>query len=134
MITFAMSAFNLLFLPLLLINSFIKSSQQRALRQWRLGDCCTGTDARTYMYLGCFKDSNTALDISGPQFTLQGDLTVEKCTTQCQSNGYPYAGLQMGSTCFCGNSYGSLGATISKYCCRYPYAHSAKRRYHIDTG
>jgi len=66
------------------------------------------------MYLGCFKDSETSRDISGPHVTI-ADLSVEKCATQCQSSGYPYAGLQMASVCFCGNSYGSLGLSISKY-------------------
>jgi len=66
------------------------------------------------MYLGCFKDSDTGRDISGPQVTLP-QLTVEKCATQCHTSGYPYAGLQMGTMCFCGESYGSLGLSISKY-------------------
>ena len=69
------------------------------------------------MYLGCFSDSETSRDVTGPQVTLP-ELTVEKCTTQCQSGGYPYAALQMGIMCFCGSSYGSLGPSIRKltYC------------------
>jgi len=66
------------------------------------------------MYLGCFKDSETSRDLSGSQVELP-QLTVEKCTTQCRSTGYPYAALQMGRMCFCDHSYGSLGLSISKW-------------------
>jgi len=76
-------------------------------------DCCTGADAGRYMYLGCFTDSLVSRDVSGPSVTLP-ELTVEKCTTQCHSSGYPYAALQAGNMCFCGGSYGSLGLSISK--------------------
>ena len=66
------------------------------------------------MYLGCYKDSETSRDVNGALVTLT-PMTVEKCATQCQSSGYPYAAMQLGDMCFCGNSYGSLGLTVGKY-------------------
>jgi len=68
-------------------------------------------DAGQYMYLGCFEDSATTPDVSGPRVTLP-ELTVDKCATQCRSSGYPYAALQMGTMCSCGNEYGTLGPSI----------------------
>ena len=81
--------------------------------------CCSGTDAGEYVYLGCFEDSATTRDVTGPQATLAA-VTVDKCATQCRSSGYPYAALQMGTMCFCGSSYGSLGPSIRKSA--YAYA------------
>ena len=63
------------------------------------------------MYLGCYKDSEESRDIGVTQVTLP-DPSVENCAIQCQTSGYPYAGLQMASMCFCGDSYGSLGLSV----------------------
>lgn len=43
------------------------------------------------------------------QFAPGGD-SVERCNSLCAPLGYKYFGLQAGHACFCGNSFGSMGA------------------------
>ncbi|MCK6450019.1 MAG: caspase family protein [Alphaproteobacteria bacterium] len=63
--------------------------------------------------IGCFKDKGNPLvlkgrDLDGRVMNWQG-MTPEFCIQQCAKHGFTYAGLQYGSFCFCGNSYGSNG-------------------------
>ncbi len=64
-------------------------------------------------YLGCFKDSGDPFgtenrDLNG-LFVSKSDMTVKKCINLCKSKGFKYAGVEYGSQCFCGNSYGKYG-------------------------
>ena len=64
-------------------------------------------------YLGCFKDQGDPTgtrgrDLSG--FVLNDPaMTVDKCVSLCRQKGFPYAGAQYSSWCFCGNDYGKSG-------------------------
>ncbi len=63
--------------------------------------------------IGCFKDKGNPLvlkgrDLDGRVMNWRG-MTPEFCVEQCAKHGFAYAGLQYGSFCFCGNSYGSNG-------------------------
>jgi hypothetical protein len=55
---------------------------------------------------GCFADTATR-DL--PYLAINGSVSVESCRTACAGHGYAYAGLQYGSQCFCGSSYGRYG-------------------------
>jgi hypothetical protein len=57
-------------------------------------------------YLGCYADTSTR-DL--PYAALSGSVSVEACLSACASKGYRYAGVQHGSQCFCGSSYGKYG-------------------------
>ena len=71
--------------------------------------------AGSYRYLGCFKDMDgIGRDLQGRDLMLSG-LTQDVCAGQCQPIGYPYFGLQLGKRCFCGDSYGSHGASIGQF-------------------
>ncbi len=63
-------------------------------------------------YLGCYADRYSR-DLNGASFRAM-DMTVEKCIAYCRSRGFSYAGLQYGTYCFCGNSYGRYG--VSRGC------------------
>jgi len=65
-------------------------------------------------YLGCFEDSS-ARDVS--YLAIEATpVTVGSCRSKCVSLGYKYAALQDGYQCFCGNTYGSLGAAPAADC------------------
>lgn len=52
-------------------------------------------------------------DLGGKVSTLS-QLSVASCAQLCAQNGYPYAGIQEGINCFCGDSYGQYGASSGK--------------------
>jgi hypothetical protein len=63
----------------------------------------------TVTYIGCYGDSSTQRDLNVQQ---PGIGTIQECAGYCFK--YDYFGVQFGSQCFCGNSYGKYGA--SKAC------------------
>jgi len=65
-------------------------------------------------YLGCFKDESRR-DLKEKEWS-DGKMTPEKCVSSCREEGFPYAGVQYGSYCFCGNRYGKYGQINEKKC------------------
>jgi hypothetical protein len=74
--------------------------------------------AATPQYLGCFRDQQTnalggattqGRDING-FITNDAGMTSARCISVCRSQGFPYAGTQYATYCFCGRSYGQSGA------------------------
>ena len=76
-------------------------------------------------YIGCYGDNDGNRDlndvISDDEQASDVDdaaatdvMTVDACIEQCRANGSPYAGLQAGSTCHCGQTYGRYGPSTSK--------------------
>jgi outer membrane protein assembly factor BamB len=64
---------------------------------------------------GCFLDNPNAAatkaaghDLDGA-VTTDAAMTVSKCLSRCYDMGFKHAGLQAGSRCYCGNSYGRFG-------------------------
>jgi len=62
--------------------------------------------------IGCFPDSANAdplgtrgRDLDGAAFK-DPSMTVNKCLRLCKDQGFRFAGLQNGTWCFCGDSYG----------------------------
>jgi len=83
-------------------------------------------------YIGCYADA-PARDLGTLLWSGISGNTVESCVAACYNDGFPYAGLQDGSQCFCGYSYGSHGVSGSCYdtcsgnsaeVCGGPYANS----------
>ena len=59
-------------------------------------------------YVGCYNDTGNRV-LNGYS-TSSGNMTVESCVSTCGAQGFTYAGLQAGSSCFCGNGrYNSAG-------------------------
>jgi hypothetical protein len=63
-------------------------------------------------YVGCFKDSAYARDMTGYTFA-QNDMSTEACISICSQKGYSYAATQFGSHCFCDNKYGGQGSATN---------------------
>lgn len=64
---------------------------------------------------GCYTDSvaNRALST---QVYVEGGMTIEKCTTKCQSLGFPLAGVEFANECFCAATIGSSGTPTTTGC------------------
>jgi hypothetical protein len=60
-------------------------------------------------YIGCFKDTLSALDLDGFLERSRSN-TPERCIEICRAKGFAYAAVQYGESCLCGNSYGKYGA------------------------
>ena len=63
---------------------------------------CGQQQAPVWTNLGCFTDSTLARVL--PTSVLVSGNTVEKCQAACTNGGFPYAGVEFGSQCFCGSS------------------------------
>lgn len=79
----------------------------------KCGGPCTNqiySTAQPLTHMGCFADSNTR-DLP---FLIYGEsnsyMTPQLCAYLCGPK-YQYAGVQFSFQCFCGNSYGSQGAS-----------------------
>ncbi|KAK2592716.1 hypothetical protein QQS21_009591 [Conoideocrella luteorostrata] len=62
------------------------------------GSCGT-LQPQQYKDLGCFVDSTSARVL--PTLINQGGNTPAKCNAACADAGFPYAGVEFGSQCFC---------------------------------
>ena len=75
----------------------------------------TTTSTKNPNYIGCYADSVARRDL----YSVQGQwskMTVGACISNCSYAGYLYAGLQSGSTCYCGNYYGLYGPLDESSC------------------
>ena len=68
------------------------------------------------MHLGCFYDQPSNRDL--PLLASISSVTVKTCTASCYSHFYKYSGLQGGSKCYCGGSYGKHGPGQCNIKCR----------------
>jgi hypothetical protein len=77
------------------------------------GGICKCAQGACVTYLGCFRDQGdptgtSGRDLDGLAINDQG-MTTEMCTQTCARQGFPYAGTQFWTWCFCGTSYGKSG-------------------------
>jgi hypothetical protein len=61
-------------------------------------------------YLGCFNDPNNPFDLDG-YLERSAANTPQSCVATCYNQGFPFAGVQYGQSCLCGNSYGNFGTS-----------------------
>lgn len=52
--------------------------------------------------LGCYRDEKEFRLLSGYFINFKSSNTPDKCVQLCLQSGFPYAGVQYGSECFCG--------------------------------
>lgn len=78
-------------------------------------------------FMGCFVDNATNRDLPFMPYTSSTGMSVGFCLNYCQQYGYQYAGLQMGTDCWCGNNYGTQG-NASFTDCKYPCSDLTKNR------
>lgn len=64
-------------------------------------------------YIGCFRDKGDPSGTRGRDLdglaVSHSTMSVGQCIDLCSKKGFPYAGVQYGSWCFCGDSYGKFG-------------------------
>jgi hypothetical protein len=58
-------------------------------------------------YVGCFRDQQQR-DLSGATYG-DGRMTIGACRAYCGQRNFAFAGVQYGSQCFCGSTYGRYG-------------------------
>jgi hypothetical protein len=66
-------------------------------------------------YLGCFIDQIGDRDLA----TFIGEyeqLTVQQCLVRCREQNFPYAAIQYGNECRCGQQYGRHGQVVDSEC------------------
>eukprot|EP01060_Flectonema_neradi_P037921 TRINITY_DN7797_c0_g1_i1.p1 TRINITY_DN7797_c0_g1~~TRINITY_DN7797_c0_g1_i1.p1 ORF type:complete len:462 (+),score=67.82 TRINITY_DN7797_c0_g1_i1:92-1477(+) len=61
------------------------------------------------LFVGCFGDTSASPDMPTETKLMSKEMSLELCVGHCKGKGYRYVALQEGSTCYCGNSYGSHG-------------------------
>ena len=66
-------------------------------------------------YVGCFLDNTRARDLPYRAGGLS-QVTVRSCLERCEAQYYQYAGLQAGSQCWCGATYGRHGPGQCQLC------------------
>ena len=80
------------------------------------GDWALSVYQPTYSYIGCFADYNHDRDL--PDENNKTLNSIQSCRDFCSQTGYQYFGLQAGTWCNCGNSYGKHGtANNCTYTC-----------------
>ncbi|KAI0071302.1 copper radical oxidase [Panus rudis PR-1116 ss-1] len=58
---------------------------------------------KNWAYQGCFQEGPNAARVFPYEITMLNNATVDACLNQCQKYGYPAAGLESGTQCFCGD-------------------------------
>lgn len=56
-------------------------------------------------HVGCYRDASNR--VLAYDYWTTGAMTPEACVNHCRSKGWKMAGLEVGSQCFCGDSYGT---------------------------
>mmetsp|Transcript_9923 Transcript_9923/g.23483 ORF Transcript_9923/g.23483 Transcript_9923/m.23483 type:complete len:343 (+) Transcript_9923:2179-3207(+) len=77
-------------------NTLFRTSQSVA---------CPAVTSESYTYVGCYRDDATRVLPIYTQIT----TSLDDCVKICRDSGFPYASMQQGFACFCGNQYDSLG-------------------------
>lgn len=74
-------------------------------------------------YIGCYQSNPSRPDLDGQRLNQAGiDLnnqypnTPLNCLRQCEKLGFLYAGMSLGSRCYCGNKFGKYGKRQRWYC------------------
>lgn len=70
-------------------------------------------------YVGCGSDNQGTRTLAAFSYQDNTNMTIENCQTFCQSHGQKYAGLEIGTQCFCDNSI-SLAVQYNQTKCYYP--------------
>ncbi|KAI0385705.1 WSC domain-containing protein [Hypomontagnella monticulosa] len=68
-----------------------------------IGETLNGS---TFVFAGCVADSGSSRSIKGYSFTAS-NMTLELCTSTCSTKGYPLAGVEYSTECYCGRSFSS---------------------------
>jgi len=62
--------------------------------------------------MGCYADSIIKRDLNLSNFSSSSQMTINECAKFCNTQ---FIGLQNGSFCFCGNSFGKPNLTFKLF-------------------
>ncbi|PSN41238.1 Xylosyltransferase oxt [Blattella germanica] len=77
--------------------------QQRQLYPHHLPNSCPSQGFTAGKSLGCYRDEKTFRLLSGYYANLKTTNSPKHCINMCLQSGFPYAGVQYSTECFCGN-------------------------------
>uniref|UniRef100_A0A182Y7V1 protein xylosyltransferase n=1 Tax=Anopheles stephensi TaxID=30069 RepID=A0A182Y7V1_ANOST len=83
----------------------------------RLPNYCPRGDHSPNRALGCFRDEKNFRLLSGYYSTFKTNNSPEKCIRLCLQSGYPFAGVQYGYECFCGDEVPKASAKLPDSSC-----------------
>lgn len=78
--------------------------------------CPAGNHTANYL-LGCYQDEKEFRLLSGYFTNFKTTNSPQKCTRLCLQSGFPYAGLQYATECFCGADAPPLSAKLPDSSC-----------------
>lgn len=65
--------------------------------------------------MGCFGDAaERAMGANG--YYSHANMTIQMCVDKCSHDGYAFAGLEVGTECFCDNDYTRWGELPQSNC------------------
>ncbi|KAL0942681.1 copper radical oxidase [Colletotrichum truncatum] len=73
-----------------------------------------------YSYLGCYSDNVASRQLSLANYVDDGNMTQESCIRFCQGKGFPYAGVEYSSECYCGYTLSRNTESQPDTACNYP--------------
>eukprot|EP00057_Strongylocentrotus_purpuratus_P004988 XP_003729931.1 PREDICTED: soluble scavenger receptor cysteine-rich domain-containing protein SSC5D isoform X2 [Strongylocentrotus purpuratus] len=74
-------------------------------------------------YLGCYADNPLSRLLTGTSYVDSIGMTISDCITFCRLRDFEYAGLELGSECYCGDAdsdyiqYGHFGDAECRHTC-----------------
>ncbi|XP_066992776.2 xylosyltransferase oxt [Anabrus simplex] len=77
--------------------------QQNQLYPQHLPNSCPSLGYTAGKSLGCYRDEKTFRLLSGYYANLKTTNSPQHCINMCLQSGFPYAGVQYSTECFCGN-------------------------------
>ncbi|KAN0047884.1 hypothetical protein ACTA71_002272 [Dictyostelium dimigraforme] len=70
-----------------------------------------------HKFVGCFNDEISHDLPFNEIFSI--NMTNDKCESYCTKNGFKFAGTELGTQCYCGNSYGHYGKARKESDCHF---------------
>ncbi|XP_053673319.1 xylosyltransferase oxt [Anopheles nili] len=93
----------------------------------RLPSYCPRGDHSPNRALGCFRDQKDFRLLSGYYSTFKTNNSPERCIRLCLQSGYPFAGVQYGYECFCGDEVPKASAKLPDSSCNIKCPGDAKQ-------
>uniref|UniRef100_A0A182NJI0 protein xylosyltransferase n=1 Tax=Anopheles dirus TaxID=7168 RepID=A0A182NJI0_9DIPT len=92
-----------------------------------LPNYCPRGDHSPNRALGCFRDEKDFRLLSGYFTTFKTNNSPERCIRVCLQSGYPFAGVQYGYECFCGDEEPKASAKLPDSSCNIKCTGDAKQ-------
>lgn len=92
----------------------------------RLPNYCLNSNYTANKPLGCYRDEKEYRLLSGYFTNFKRNNSPKKCIQMCLQSGFPYAGVQYGTECFCGSDLPPSAAKLPDSSCNMKCPDDAK--------